>query len=142
MERRWFDFDKLDVIGVDPIEPLQLPPVASVASSGWVGRRGGGCFGCCSSNARGACADCCGIGALFGEFSKPKLEIDEYGRLVRKPLCCGLDSLNIVGFALYAIILACAILLFYALTLILNQVAAEAGSGEGGADGGDLVGRV
>jgi len=136
--RRWFDFSQLDVTGVDPIypavpisriTPLQLPPPELLASSGWVERRTGDFCGCCGNcgNGCGSCGSCgiCGIGKLC---CRPTVEIDEFGRLITRDRCCGLKTSNLVGLVLYALVLACAILLFYALSLILTQIADE-GSG-------------
>jgi len=131
--RKWFDFDKLEVTGVDPITPLSLPPAVLQPlqyqqPSGWVERRGGDFCGCCGANADG---NCCGLARVCEGFSRPQLVIDEYGRLVSKPRLFGLDPLNIVGLFMYLLIIACAILLFYAMSLVLNEIAAtEAGSGE------------
>tara|TARA_B110000858_G_scaffold190178_1_gene237834 strand:+ start:554 stop:1054 length:501 start_codon:yes stop_codon:yes gene_type:complete len=125
-DRQWFDFSGLGVTGVDlgpvqsfqPVTPLRLPPPAllasSLASSGWVERRTGDFCGCC-----GNFGNCCGIGTVC---CKPVLEVDEFGRLVSRPRCFGLKTSNFVGLVLYALVLACAVLLFYALSLILTQI--------------------
>lgn len=142
-DRRWFDFSQLDVTGVDPIAPvapisqitpLQLPPQAVLASSGWVERRTGDFCGCCGNC--GNCGNCCGLGKLC---CRPAVEIDEFGRLVTRPRCCGLKTSNFVGLVLYALVLACAVLLFYALSLILAQIADEGSGGGGGSVNGTLA---
>ena len=140
--RRWFDFSELDVTGVDPIAPvasisqitpLQLPPPAVLASSGWVERQTGDFCGCCGNCGDcGNCGNCCGLGKLC---CRPAVEIDEFGRLVTRPRCCGLKTSNLVGLVLYALVLACAVLLFYALSLILSQIADEGSGGSGSVNG-------
>jgi hypothetical protein len=49
-----------------------------------------------------------------------------------------LKTSNLVGLVLYALVLACAVLLFYALSLILAQIADE---GSGGVGAGEAGGR-
>ena len=132
-ERKWFE---IPLTGADPIVPLQLPPAAARAHSGYVERRTGDFCGCCG---RGACGNCCGLGSLCARFTRPKVTVDAFGRLVTRRRICGLDPLNVAGVCLYALIIACAILLFYAMALILNQIAAEnaaeSASGETGSGG-------
>lgn len=125
--RKWFDFDALELEGVEGVEgvhrstgvadPIVLSPYAGMPSGPvYVERRTGdfcGCCGNCGNPCRG-CGNCCGL----LNFCKTETLYDEFGRPRTRTLCCGLGVLNWIGLVLYLTIIVCAMLLLWATTLL------------------------